>query len=157
VSESTKLTLNDIMNMESEDISLLTEKDYKHLNSTEKTQVKFLIKQANKAPSPHAIMMDNKNTSVNTNENESESNDGNKNDNEYVDKNIFDIGSITKKIKKAKKKKPKFEDTYSKDNFWVRNDLHKALNEICTERGDKTRIINEALQDYFVKLGNESK
>jgi hypothetical protein len=157
VSESTNLTIKDFMNMEPEDLSLLSEKDYKHLNSTEKTQVKFLIKQAKKAPSPHEMMMGNKNTSVNANENKSESNNENKDVNDNDDEDAFDIGSITKKIKKAKKKKPKFEETHRKDNFWVRNDLHKALKEICTERGEKTKIINEALQDYFVKRGNESK
>lgn len=132
--------------MDIEERLLLSEKDYKHLNSTEKMQVKVLIQQANKAPSARELMLNNQNTSVNESGNES----GN------ADDNTFDIGSITKRIKKAQKKKPKFEETHTKSNFWVRNDLNEALNEICTERGAKTKIINEALQDYFVKLGNET-
>jgi hypothetical protein len=156
VSESSKLTLNEIMNMDIEERSLLSEKDYKHLNSTDKMQAKLLIQQATRAPSARDLLM-NENTSVNGNGNGSENDIGNEDTSDNVNGNTFDIGSITKKIKKTKKKKPKFEDTHSKDNFWVRNDLHKALNDICTERGDKTRIINEALQDYFVKMGNDSE
>ncbi|MHA7139838.1 hypothetical protein ACRTEV_21640 [Rossellomorea arthrocnemi] len=155
MSASTKLTLDDIVKMDIEERLLLTEKDYKHLNSTEKMQVKVLIQQANKAPSARDLMMNDKNASENTSENESGIE--NKSNSENNNENTFDIGSITKKIKKAQKKKPKFEETHSKANFWVRNDLNKALNEICTVRGEKTKIINEALQDYFVKRGNESK
>lgn len=48
-------------------------------------------------------------------------------------------------------KKPKFEETHTRDTNWIRNDLMETLKEWSEEggRGEKTRIINEALEDYF--------
>lgn len=155
MSESTKLTLSEIKNMESSDRSMLTEKDYKHLNSVERTQAKLLIQQAQKAPNARNDLMNgNKNNDTNVNESVNETK------NETVDSKSTphtDFGSLAKKLKKssAAKRKPKFDETHSRDSVWIRNDLKKVLKDVCTEKGDKTRIINEALEDYFRKLASE--
>ncbi|MGG4549703.1 hypothetical protein ABER02_18315 [Rossellomorea marisflavi] len=69
----------------------------------------------------------------------------------------MDFGSLAKQLEKssAAKRKSKFDETHSRDNVWIRNDLKKVLKEVCTEKRDKTRIINEALEDYFRKLASE--
>ncbi|GLI84813.1 hypothetical protein ANABIO32_25300 [Rossellomorea marisflavi] len=157
MSESTKLTLSEIKNMESPDRSMLTEKDYKHLNSVERTQAKLLIQQAQKAPNARNDLMNgNKNDTENTNVNESVNKDNNSNVNNKSTPST-DFGSLAKKLKKssAAKRKPKFDETHSRDSVWIRNDLKKVLKDVCTEKGDKTRIINEALEDYFRKLASE--
>jgi hypothetical protein len=155
VSDS-KLSFKDIENMSSEERSKLKDKDYKHLGSVERQKVKIMIKTASK-PSAHEELMGGKNTSVNTSEG------GNGNTNEYVDGNVFEnkdgnafvnVGEMARKIKAAnnqKKKKPKFEETHTKDTLWIRNDLFEAFNEICTERGDKTKFINEAIYLLLVQ------
>lgn len=159
MSELTKLTLSEIKNMDPADRSILTEKDYKHLNSVERTQAKLLVQQAQKAPNARNDLMNgnkNKNGIENTNVNESV----NENKNGKVDSKSTpptDFGSLAKQLKKssAAKRKPKFDETHSRDSVWIRNDLKKVLKDVCTEKGDKTRIINEALEDYFRKLASE--
>ncbi|KMK99783.1 hypothetical protein VL06_21145 [Rossellomorea marisflavi] len=156
MSESTKLTLTEIKNMDPAERSMLTEKDYKHLNSVERTQAKLLIQQAQKAPNARNDLMKNKDENNNTNVNESVNE--NKNDAVHsISTTDTDFGSLAKKLKKssAAKRKPKFDETHSRDSVWIRNDLKKVLKDVCTEKGDKTRIINEALEDYFRKLASE--
>lgn len=157
MSESTKLTLTEIKNMDPADRSILTEKDYKHLNSVERTQAKLLIQQAQKAPNArNDLMNENKNDTENTNVNESV-NENKNNDVNSISTTDTDFGSLAKKLKKssAAKRKPKFDETHSRDSVWIRNDLKKVLKDVCTEKGDKTRIINEALEDYIRKLASE--
>lgn len=57
-----------------------------------------------------------------------------------------------------RKRKPKFDETHTRDTFWVRNDLKKILDETCLDvgRGEKTRIINEALEKYFEQQNNNT-
>jgi hypothetical protein len=56
------------------------------------------------------------------------------------------------KDKPKKEKRAKFEDLYTRDTVWIRNDLKLLINEECAgERGEKTRIINEALEEFFKK------
>jgi hypothetical protein len=51
-----------------------------------------------------------------------------------------------------KHKKQKFEDMYSRDTVWFKNEIKQKISEATEgERGEKTRIINEALEDYFRK------
>ncbi|MEW4226392.1 hypothetical protein Q0M98_22625 [Rossellomorea marisflavi] len=156
MSESTKLTLSQIKDMESPNRSMLTEKDYKHLNSVERTQAKLLIQQAQKAPNARNDLMSNKDENNNTNVNGSVNVNKNNAVNS-VSTTDTDFGSLAKKLKKstAAKRKPKFDETHSRDSVWIRNDLKKVLKDVCTEKGDKTRIINEALEDYFRKLARE--
>jgi predicted unusual protein kinase regulating ubiquinone biosynthesis (AarF/ABC1/UbiB family) len=69
---------------------------------------------------------------------------------DYSEINLLDIAN---KVAKERKKKKKFEDQHSKQTYWIRNDVLEALNKIARERGEKTRIINNALIDYIKKLG----
>jgi hypothetical protein len=68
---------------------------------------------------------------------------------DYSEINLLDIAN---KVAKEKKKKKKFEDQHTKQTYWIRNDVLEALNKIARERGEKTRIINNALIDYIKKL-----
>lgn len=47
----------------------------------------------------------------------------------------------------------KFVETHSQDTLWLRNDLKSRLNEEFEKygKGEKTRIINEALEEWFKK------
>ncbi|WP_309122222.1 hypothetical protein [Paenibacillus sp.] len=52
-----------------------------------------------------------------------------------------------------REKRKKFEELYKRDTFWIRNELKEKLDAYCQgERGEKTRIVNEALKDYLEKL-----
>ena len=57
---------------------------------------------------------------------------------------------------KPKPKKKKFEEMYKRDTFWIENELKKKIDNQSAEngRGEKTRIINEALKLYFNKNHN---
>ncbi|MEK4277595.1 hypothetical protein [Paenibacillus sp. FSL R7-0026] len=48
-------------------------------------------------------------------------------------------------------KKKKFEELHTRDTVWIENDLKQKLDNQSAEngRGEKTRIINEALRQYF--------
>lgn len=52
---------------------------------------------------------------------------------------------------KAYPKKKKFEELHTRDTVWIENDLKAKLDSQSAEngRGEKTRIINEALRLYF--------
>lgn len=59
------------------------------------------------------------------------------------DKNLFNY---------PKTKKKKWEDDYKRGTFYIQNDVLEELNyRSGTEKGEKTRIVNEALQEYFRK------
>ncbi|MEK4078247.1 hypothetical protein MHI01_30900 [Paenibacillus sp. FSL M7-0656] len=51
----------------------------------------------------------------------------------------------------GKPKKKKFEELHRRDTFWIENGLKERLDKESAEngRGEKTRIINEALREYF--------
>jgi hypothetical protein len=160
VSES-KLTFKDIENFTNEELANLNEKDYKHLGSLERQKVKIKIKTAKK-PSVHAELTGKGNANVygSVNESDSEGVDVAENENETetegekVDVKVSDLAKRIKNAKK-KKKKPKFEETHTKDTIWIRNDIAEAIKEICTQRGEKTKFVNEALLEYLVKKEKE--
>ncbi|WP_236570679.1 hypothetical protein [Paenibacillus sp. An7] len=58
------------------------------------------------------------------------------------------------KSKGTVKKKEKFDDLYTRETVWFKNDIKKILDELSIEggRGTKTRILNEALDLYFKNL-----
>ncbi|VXC06697.1 hypothetical protein BACI349Y_550025 [Bacillus sp. 349Y] len=116
-----------------------------------------MVQQAQKAPNAlNDLMNINKNVIENTNVYESVNKIKNRNMNCKATPNM-DFGSLAKQLEKssAAKRKSKFDETHSRDNVWIRNDLKKVLKEVWTEKRDKTRIINEALEDYFRKLASE--
>ncbi|RKD26482.1 hypothetical protein BEP19_16725 [Ammoniphilus oxalaticus] len=48
------------------------------------------------------------------------------------------------------KKREKFEDRYSRQTVWIENEIIELITrEAQNERGEKTRIFNEALRQYF--------
>lgn len=52
---------------------------------------------------------------------------------------------------KAPPRKKKFEEMHRRDTVWIENELKDKLDNQSSEygRGEKTRIINEALRLYF--------
>lgn len=78
----------------------------------------------------------NTNENVNVNDNENNDVDGNVNRNVNVN------------IKRSKKKK--FEEEHTRQTYYIRNDILETLHEVAgNEKGEKTRIINEALEMYL--------
>jgi hypothetical protein len=140
--------------------------------SSKKERFKTLVKgksegnQSNSAVS--ALLKENVDGTENTNVNTSENTNVNVEVTESIDKPLIkgpirtEVGNedypeinlldIANKVAKEKKKKEKFEDQHSKQTYWIRNDVLEALNKIARERGEKTRIINNALIDYIKKL-----
>lgn len=149
MSVSNKLTLGDIENMDPSELSKLTAKDYKHLKSEERARANIIIKTSKGASNAHQELMGNGNTHVNGSESASTTISANE--------EVQDLNSIADKIMSATKndKPKKFEDTHSKSTLWIRDDLMKVVNKISTKRGDKTKIINQALEEYILKLGNQ--
>jgi hypothetical protein len=45
-----------------------------------------------------------------------------------------------------------FEATHRRNTVWLRDDVDKELSIRVKKRGDKTRIVNEALLNYFSEL-----
>lgn len=42
-----------------------------------------------------------------------------------------------------------FEATHERATVWLHNDVAQDLKTACKRRGDKTRIVNEALRAYL--------
>ena len=38
------------------------------------------------------------------------------------------------------------------EGFYIENDVHEILKLSCKKRGDKSKIINEALKKYDIKV-----
>ncbi|MBU9711559.1 hypothetical protein [Evansella tamaricis] len=56
-------------------------------------------------------------------------------------------------VSKNKKKKINFIDTHTRQTYWIRNDILEALTKIAgNEKGEKTKIINAALEEHILKL-----
>lgn len=66
-----------------------------------------------------------------------------------------DVNDFEKAVEQPKKKKPKFEELHTRHTIYIRNDIGEKLDELCGgERGEKTRIINEALEKYLSSKKN---
>jgi hypothetical protein len=49
-----------------------------------------------------------------------------------------------------KERKKKFEDLYTRQTIWVKKEYVQMIEEESDgERGEKTRILNDALKEYF--------
>lgn len=69
-----------------------------------------------------------------------------------VNENVNVIERKEPETMPRREKKKKFEDLFKRDTFWVKNELKTQLDEFCRgEKGEKTRVINEALEQYFNK------
>lgn len=106
----------------------------------------------------------NVNTNVNAGENVGENVsvndnvDANDNKNVIVDvdasiDNNVDLQQVKQQVlerKKARPKKVKFDQKYDKMTFYILKELAELINEEAAgEKGEKTRIINDALKMYF--------
>lgn len=101
-----------------------------------------------------AVEVDNKNkntdTSVNTNVNESVNIDEVESKIETTSKSKNKSSAIDAYISKNVKKK--FEDTHEKDTYWIDKNIKQTLQNITNnQKGLKTKIINDALRDFFKK------
>lgn len=101
-----------------------------------------------------------KNTSVYGSVDNSVVERGNESENAVVDGSVFN--SIDKSAfvrlarEKKKEKKVKFEESNTKVNFWIRNDIKEVLDMLCEgKKGEKYRIVNEALTMYLNKMLND--
>lgn len=52
---------------------------------------------------------------------------------------------------KAVTERKGLNDGYTKDTIYIRDDLYKAFNALCVERGDKKQFANEAIEDFIKK------
>lgn len=46
-------------------------------------------------------------------------------------------------------------DNYIKDTIYIEENIYKAFNALCTERGMKKQFVNEALADFVQKKYRE--
>lgn len=46
-------------------------------------------------------------------------------------------------------------DNYVKDTIYIEENIYKAFNALCTERGMKKQLVNEALADFVQKKYRE--
>ncbi len=117
-------------------------------------RIKNKIRNAN-GSSVHSQLID---TSANDGEGNANGNviaDINENVNVNVNANAFQADHATNAGKGPAKreKRKKFEELYKRDTFWIQNELKDRLDAYCKgERGEKTRVINEALKEYMEKL-----
>lgn len=45
-----------------------------------------------------------------------------------------------------------FETTHQRQTYWIHSDLIDELNSRCKRKGDKTRIVNDALRSFFREI-----
>ncbi|CAM3848638.1 hypothetical protein [Marinicrinis lubricantis] len=58
--------------------------------------------------------------------------------------------NVNENVNIKKKRREKFEDKFARATFYIENGLLEKINaEAGNEKGEKTRIINEALRQYF--------
>ena len=46
-------------------------------------------------------------------------------------------------------------DGYIKDTIYIREDLYRAMQAICTRQGDKKKNVNQAYEDFLTKVYKE--
>lgn len=95
--------------------------------------------------------------SKNTSDSDNESKNGSENKSVNVSDNKADLGTIdVSKIASKRPVKQKFEETHTKDNVWLRNDVKGILDSLTKgTKGEKVRIVNEALILYFQSMSKE--
>jgi hypothetical protein len=113
-------------------------------------RIKNKIRNSNGA-SVHSQLIDTENVNV--------AEDRNEYVNVNVDANInandlrVESAAETRTGPAKREKRKKFEELYKRDTFWIQNDLKDRLDAYCKgERGEKTRIVNEALKEYMDRL-----
>lgn len=64
---------------------------------------------------------------------------------------VYDELIDTRPPRDARRKMKRFIDEYKTQTFYVHNDVWERLSVYIISRGDRTAIINEALEDYIAK------
>lgn len=146
-------------------------------NAFENTSVNISGNVIKNTPSQEAAIdrpmkMDSVENNVSKNESNYTNENGSVNKSE-ID-NVINIENKIEKIKKPKvdkgdnaiskflekNRKVKFEDSHSKDTFWIDNNLLATLKKLTSgNKGIKTKVINESLRNFFkengIKVENE--
>ncbi len=67
-----------------------------------------------------------------------------------------DFAKIASELKERhEKEKRSLNDGYVKDTIYIEENLYKAFNALCTERGMKKTFVNEAIKDFVLKKHKE--
>lgn len=68
-----------------------------------------------------------------------------------------EIVMVPRKRRRKPRQKPKFEDLYTPHTFHIQNDLlERFLNMSGNIKGEKTRMINEAIREYLETFVDEN-
>lgn len=67
-----------------------------------------------------------------------------------VHSELIDVTPVSE-TKPVKAQRKKFEELYRRDTIWLKNEVKDQLDLLSKDggRGEKTRIINAALESYF--------
>ncbi len=67
-----------------------------------------------------------------------------------------DMKAIAEALQEQNKEKaPGLNEGYTKDTLYIEDDIYKAFNALCVNRGDKKKFVNEALKDFVLKKYKE--
>lgn len=67
-----------------------------------------------------------------------------------------DFAKIAEELQKRhEEEKRSLNDSYIKDTIYIEENIYKAFNALCTERGMKKQLVNEALADFVQKKYRE--
>ena len=67
-----------------------------------------------------------------------------------------DFAKIAEELQQRhEQEKRSLNDSYVKDTIYIEENIYKAFNALCTERGMKKQLVNEALADYVKKRYRE--
>ena len=67
-----------------------------------------------------------------------------------------DFAQIAEELQKRHaEEKRSLNDSYIKDTIYIEENIYRAFNALCTERGMKKQLVNEALADFVQKKYRE--
>lgn len=67
-----------------------------------------------------------------------------------------DFAKIAEELQQRhEQEKRSLNDSYVKDTIYIEENIYKAFNALCTERGMKKQLVNEALADFVQKKYRE--
>ena len=67
-----------------------------------------------------------------------------------------DFAKIAEELQQRhEQEKRSLNDSYIKDTIYIEENIYKAFNALCTERGMKKQLVNEALADFVQKKYRE--
>lgn len=67
-----------------------------------------------------------------------------------------DFAKIAEELQQRhEQEKRSLNENYIKDTIYIEENIYKAFNALCTERGMKKQLVNEALADFVQKKYRE--